>query len=80
MVGNSLEMNFKYKGIKRKFKNSYTPQQNGVTERMNKTLLDMVRSMLNFKGVSASYRAKAMHTAFYLRNQSPTASLDGITL
>jgi transposase InsO family protein len=33
-------------GIKRKLKNSYTPQQNGVTERMNQTLMGMARSMM----------------------------------
>jgi transposase InsO family protein len=67
------------KGIRRKFTNSYTPQHNGVTERMNRTLLGMVRSMLNFKGLSPSYWVEAVHTAVYLRNISPTASLDGIT-
>jgi transposase InsO family protein len=33
-------------GIKRKMKNFYTPQHNGVTERMNKTLMGMKISMM----------------------------------
>jgi hypothetical protein len=67
------------KGIKRQFTNAYTPQQNRVIERMNRTLLKMAQSMLTFKNSSPSYSTEAVHTVIYLRNQSPTASLDGIT-
>jgi transposase InsO family protein len=35
-------------GIKHEFSSPYTPQQNGVVERKNRTLLDMVRTMLDF--------------------------------
>jgi hypothetical protein len=66
-------------GIRRQLTNLYTPQQNGVTERMNRTLLGMARSMLSFKRLSSKYWAEAIHTTIYLRNRSPTASLDGIT-
>jgi transposase InsO family protein len=34
-------------GIKHEFYSPYTPQQNGVVERKNRTLLDMVRTMLD---------------------------------
>jgi hypothetical protein len=34
-------------GIKHEFSSPYTPQQNGVVERKNRTLLDMARTMLN---------------------------------
>jgi transposase InsO family protein len=57
----------------------YTPRQNGVIERMNCTLLGMERSMLTFKKLSPTYWVEAIHTYIYLRNRSPTASLDGIT-
>jgi transposase InsO family protein len=33
-------------GIKHEFSSPYTPQQNGVVERKNRTLLDMARTML----------------------------------
>ena len=46
---------------------------------MNRTLLGMARSMLTFKGLSPTYWAEAIHTAVYLRNRSPNASLEGIT-
>jgi transposase InsO family protein len=34
-------------GIKHEFSSTYTPQQNGVVERKNRTLLDMARTMLD---------------------------------
>ena len=46
---------------------------------MNHTLLGMARSMLTFKGLSPTYWVEAIHTSVYLRNGSPTASLEGIT-
>lgn len=46
---------------------------------MNRTLLRMARSMLTFKNLSPIYWVEAIHTDVYLRNMSPTASLDGIT-
>eukprot|EP00253_Pinus_taeda_P002251 PITA_02251 len=39
----------------------------------------MARSMLTFNRLSPTYWAEAIHTAVYMRNRSPTASLDGIT-
>jgi transposase InsO family protein len=34
-------------GIKHEFSTPYTPQQNGVTERKNRTLIEMARTMLD---------------------------------
>eukprot|EP00253_Pinus_taeda_P033069 PITA_33069 len=39
----------------------------------------MARSMLTFKRLSRTYWAKTIHTTIYLRNRSPTTSLDRIT-
>jgi len=46
---------------------------------MDHPLLGMARSMLSFKRLSPTYWAEAIHTNVYLRNRSPTASLDRIT-
>ena len=78
-TSNEFQNYCKDRGIKRHFTNAYTPQQNGVTERMNRTLMGMARSMMQFKGLSSSYWAEAVHIAVYLWNRSPTASLDGVT-
>jgi hypothetical protein len=46
---------------------------------MNQTLMGMAREMLFFKGLSSSYWVEVVHTTIYLRNQSPSSSLDGMT-
>ncbi|GJX56010.1 zinc finger, CCHC-type containing protein [Tanacetum coccineum] len=49
----------------------YTPQQNGVAERKNRTLKEMVNSMLSYSGLSEGFWGEAMLTAYQNRfNQS----------
>jgi transposase InsO family protein len=50
-------------GIKHEFSSPYTPQQNGVVERKNITLLDMVRTMLDEYKTPDRFWAKAINTA-----------------
>ncbi|XP_075515579.1 uncharacterized protein LOC142550225 [Primulina tabacum] len=52
-----------------------TPQQNGVSERRNRTLLDMVRSMLSFSKLSTSFWGYAIQTVIYLLNMVPSKSI-----
>ena len=52
-----------------------TPQQNGAGERLNRTLLDKVRSMLIGSGLSQKLWGEAVFTANYVRNRSPTSDL-----
>ena len=42
-----------------------TPQQNGLVERRNKTLLDMVRSMMSYSTLPISFWGYALNTAMY---------------
>jgi len=42
-------------GIIHQFTNPYTPQQNGVVERANRTIMDSVRVMLKESGLSACF-------------------------
>eukprot|EP00253_Pinus_taeda_P018459 PITA_18459 len=53
----------------------HTPQQNGVAERKNKTLVECARSMLQGKGLSNIFWAEAINTDVYLKNRSPTRFL-----
>ena len=53
-------------GIARHKTIPYTPQQNGVVERMNRTILERVRSMLNESGLPKVFWAEAVNTAVYL--------------
>ena len=55
------------------------PEQNGVAERMNRTLVETVRSMLSHANLPHRFWGEALSTAAYLRNRSPTKAVDGIT-
>jgi hypothetical protein len=55
-------------GIKHEFSSPYTPQQNGVVERKNITLLDMARTMLDKYKTSDQFWAEAINTACYSIN------------
>ena len=52
-----------------------TPQQNGVSERRNRTLLDMVRSMLSYSSLPESFWGYALETAAYILNLVPFKSV-----
>jgi hypothetical protein len=56
-------------GIKHEFSSPYTPQQNGVVERKNRTLLDMARTMLNEYKTPYWFWAEAINTACYSINR-----------
>ena len=58
---------------------AYSPQQNGVAERMNRTLMDLVRSMLHAKNMEKPFWAEALQTATYIRNRVTSRSLPNDT-
>eukprot|EP01018_Ginkgo_biloba_P015504 Gb_33414 [translate_table: standard] len=62
-------------GIKRQLTAAYTPQQNGVVERKNHTIMEMARNMLKSKNLPNDYWAEAV----YILNRSPTKSTKNIT-
>ena len=57
-------------GIKRHFTNAYTPQQNGIVERKNRTILDMTKIMLKQKGLRKQFWAEAVAFSTYLLNDA----------
>ncbi|GKD40064.1 ribonuclease H-like domain-containing protein, partial [Tanacetum coccineum] len=56
------------KGIKREFSNARTPQQNGVAERRNKTVIEAARTMLADAKLHVTFWAEAVNTACYIQN------------
>ena len=52
-----------------------TPQQNGVGERRNRTMLDMVRSMMSYSSLPLSFWGYALQTAVYILNVVPSKSI-----
>ena len=52
-----------------------TPQQNGVAERRNRTLLDIVKSTMSYSTLPISFWGYALNTAMYLLNLVPSKSV-----
>ncbi|GJT78121.1 putative ribonuclease H-like domain-containing protein, partial [Tanacetum coccineum] len=57
------------KGIKREYSNARTPQQNGVAERKNRTLIEAARTMLADSFLPNTFWAEAVSTACYVLNR-----------
>nr|GEX46295.1 putative ribonuclease H-like domain-containing protein [Tanacetum cinerariifolium] len=57
------------KGIRREFSVARTPQQNGVAERRNKTLIEAARTMLVDCKLPTTFWTKAVNTACYVQNK-----------
>ncbi|GKA40766.1 putative ribonuclease H-like domain-containing protein [Tanacetum coccineum] len=57
------------KGIKREFSNARTPQQNGVAERKNKTLIEVARTMLADSLLLIPFWVEAVNIACYVQNR-----------
>ena len=66
---------FKNRGIQYELTIRYTPQQNGVAERMNRTLMEKARCMLLGSKMEKYLWTEAILTAAYLINRSPTLAL-----
>ncbi|GJU69932.1 retrovirus-related pol polyprotein from transposon TNT 1-94 [Tanacetum coccineum] len=57
------------KGIKREYSVARTPQQNGVAERRNRTLIEAARTMLADSKLPTTFWAEAVSTACYVQNR-----------
>ncbi|GJW69023.1 ribonuclease H-like domain-containing protein [Tanacetum coccineum] len=57
------------KGIKKEYSNARTPQQNGVAERKNRTLIEAARTMLADSFLPNTFWAEAVSTACYVLNR-----------
>jgi hypothetical protein len=64
-----IESFLEEEGIKHEFSSPYTPQQNGVVERKNQTLLDMAGTMLDEYKTPDRFWAEAVNTACYAINR-----------
>lgn len=78
-LSNDFKKFLQEEGIIHQLTVEYTPQQNGVAERANRTLTEMARCIMLQAELPDSLWAEATNTATYLRNRSVTKSLEGIT-
>jgi transposase InsO family protein len=69
----------KSQGISRQLTATYTPQQNGVGERKNRTIMNDVRSMLNEGKVPKTFWSEAAKWCVHIQNQCPTAAVEDKT-
>ena len=75
-VSTKFEDYLKSEGIHHERTVPKTPEQNGVAERMNRTLVETMRSMLIDAKLPHTFWAEAISTAVYLRSTSPTKVLE----
>ncbi|BBH07042.1 ADP glucose pyrophosphorylase large subunit 1 [Prunus dulcis] len=66
-------------GIKRQLTAAYTPQQNGVAERKNRTVLNMVRCLLSEKEMPKLFWPEAVRWGLHVLNRSLTVAVKGKT-
>ena len=69
-----------HNGIKRQLSQAKTPQQNGVAERQNQTIIEHARSMAVEAHLPSYLWTEAVNTANYIVNLSPTSANLGVTL
>ena len=67
------------RGSHRERSTPYTPEQNGVAERVNRTLLNSMRTMLHDSPLDSSFWDEALRTAVYSHNRAPSRALGGMT-
>uniref|UniRef100_A0A1X7U0V5 Integrase catalytic domain-containing protein n=1 Tax=Amphimedon queenslandica TaxID=400682 RepID=A0A1X7U0V5_AMPQE len=78
MEGTTCQENLKHtdaRGIHHELTAPYSPAQNGVSERANRTLMESARAMMANAGLPQKYWAEAVSTAAYLKNKVPTRSV-----
>ncbi|KAL8093594.1 hypothetical protein AgCh_035470 [Apium graveolens] len=66
-------------GLEHQLTAPYSPQKNGVSERKNRTIMEMSRCMLYEKNLPKEYWAEAANTTVFLLNRLPTKAVNGKT-
>lgn len=76
---NIFEAFLKKSGILHQTSTPYTPEQNGLSERMNRTLIERAKCMILNANLHVAFWAEAVATAAYIVNRSPTCALSDVT-
>ena len=66
-------------GIKREFSTPYNPQQNGIVERKNRTIMEAAKAMLHDQDLPMHLWAEASRTTVYVQNHTPHRVLENKT-
>ena len=78
-ISKVMEEYFTKNGIRHETTAAYSPEQNGVAERYNRTLLECTRALMHSAGIPNKLWAEIAGTAAYLRNRLPTQANENKT-
>ncbi|GJR95477.1 ribonuclease H-like domain, reverse transcriptase, RNA-dependent DNA polymerase, partial [Tanacetum coccineum] len=78
-TSNEFTQYCKENGIARQLTAPYSPQQNGVVERRNRTIMSTTRCMMKATNMPQNFWAEAVRHAIYILNSVPTKALEDIT-
>ena len=78
-MSHQFEQYLKSEGVRHEHTIPKCPEQNGTAERLNRTLIEMVRAMLADSKLDKCFWAEALSTAVYLRNRCPTRPIEHMT-
>ena len=78
-TSNEFQDYLQQEGIRHELTVPKTPEQNGVAERMNRTLIEATRSMLDGAHLPQRFWAETLSTAVYLRNRCSTKAVRNAT-
>ena len=67
-------------GIKREFSIPYNPQQNGVAERKNRSIVESARAMMHDQNLHTSFCAETSNITVYIQNRCSHSVLENTTL
>lgn len=73
-ISDELRSFLQQKGVATDLTTTNSPQSNGVSERMNRTLVEKARAMMNWAKLPKTFWHQAITAAAYLRNRSPRCS------
>lgn len=76
---NAFEKFLRQSGIVHQKTNAHCPEQNGMLERLNRTVVEKVRCLLYDANLGKEFWAEAVYTAVYLRNRSVVKGLNNKT-
>lgn len=74
-----MENYLKTEGIVHQKTNPYTPEQNGLCERFNRTIVERAKCLLFEAKLEKKFWAEAVNSAVYLKNRTPASGLGDIT-
>ncbi|GJZ74958.1 zinc finger, CCHC-type containing protein [Tanacetum coccineum] len=78
-TSNEFTQYCKENGIARQLTAPYSPQQNGVVERRNRTIMSTTRCMMKATNMPQNFWAEAVRHTIYILNSVPTKALEDIT-